>query len=51
MQEIIWHGRGGKRVVIAAQVLAQAAYLQGFIRVTSAPAFLRSKPKQTGYRL
>jgi len=39
MKEILWHGRGGQGVVIAAQILAEAAYLQGFRGVTSAPTF------------
>ncbi len=39
MYEIIWHGRGGQGVVIAAQMLAEAAYLEGFKGVTSAPTF------------
>jgi 2-oxoacid:acceptor oxidoreductase gamma subunit (pyruvate/2-ketoisovalerate family) len=39
MHEIIWHGRGGQGVVVAAQILAEAAYLQGFKGVTSAPTF------------
>ncbi len=39
MYEIIWHGRGGQGVVIAAQMLAEASYLGGFKGVTSAPTF------------
>jgi 2-oxoacid:acceptor oxidoreductase gamma subunit (pyruvate/2-ketoisovalerate family) len=39
MHEIIWHGRGGQGVVLAAQILAESAYLQGFQGVTSAPTF------------
>ncbi len=39
MHEVIWHGRGGQGVVLAAQILAEAAYLQGFSGVTSAPTF------------
>lgn len=39
MHEVIWHGRGGQGVVIAAQILAESAYLQGFMGVTSAPTF------------
>jgi 2-oxoacid:acceptor oxidoreductase gamma subunit (pyruvate/2-ketoisovalerate family) len=39
MLEIIWHGRGGQGVVVAAQILAEAAYLQGYKGVTSAPTF------------
>ncbi len=39
MHETIWHGRGGQGVVIAAQTLAEAAYLEGFKGVTSAPTF------------
>jgi pyruvate ferredoxin oxidoreductase gamma subunit len=39
MYEVIWHGRGGQGAVVAAQILAEAAYLQGFLGVTSAPTF------------
>jgi len=39
MYEVIWHGRGGQGVVMAAQILAESAYLQGFKGVTSAPTF------------
>jgi len=39
MHEVIWHGRGGQGVVIAAQILAEAAYFQGYKGVTSAPTF------------
>jgi 2-oxoacid:acceptor oxidoreductase gamma subunit (pyruvate/2-ketoisovalerate family) len=39
MYEVIWHGRGGQGVVVAAQILAESAYLQGFRGVTSAPTF------------
>ena len=39
MYEVIWHGRGGQGIVIVAQILAEAAYLQGFKGVTSAPTF------------
>jgi len=39
MHEILWHGRGGQGVVLAAQILAEAAYIQGFRGITSAPTF------------
>jgi Pyruvate/2-oxoacid:ferredoxin oxidoreductase gamma subunit len=39
MHEIIWHGRGGQGVVLAAQILAEAAYYEGYKGVTSAPTF------------
>jgi len=39
MHEILWHGRGGQGVVLAAQILAEAAYVHGFRGVTSAPTF------------
>jgi pyruvate ferredoxin oxidoreductase gamma subunit len=39
MYEVIWHGRGGQGVVVAAQILAEAAYLEGYKGVTSAPTF------------
>ncbi|MCX5853490.1 MAG: 2-oxoacid:acceptor oxidoreductase family protein, partial [Deltaproteobacteria bacterium] len=39
MHEVIWHGRGGQGVVVAAQILAESAYFQGFKGVTSVPTF------------
>ncbi len=39
MHEIIWYGWGGQGVVLASQILAEAAYIQGFRGVTSAPTF------------
>jgi len=39
MYEVIWHGRGGQGVVVASQILAESAYLQGYKGVTSAPTF------------
>jgi len=39
MQEILWYGRGGQGVVLAAQILAESAFLQGYRGVTSAPMF------------
>ncbi len=39
MHEVIWHGRGGQGVVLAAQILAEAAYYEGYTGVTSAPTF------------
>ncbi len=39
MYEVVWHGRGGQGAVVAAQILAETAYLQGFMGVTSAPTF------------
>ncbi|MCX5833261.1 MAG: 2-oxoacid:acceptor oxidoreductase family protein [Deltaproteobacteria bacterium] len=39
MYEVIWHGRGGQGAVVAAQILAETAYLQGYLGVTSAPTF------------
>jgi pyruvate ferredoxin oxidoreductase gamma subunit len=37
--EVRWHGRGGQGAITSAQHLAQAAYLSGFLGVTSAPSF------------
>lgn len=37
--EVIWHGRGGQGVVLAAQMLAEAAYVHGFRGVTATPTF------------
>jgi 2-oxoacid:acceptor oxidoreductase gamma subunit (pyruvate/2-ketoisovalerate family) len=39
MHEVIWHGRGGQGVVIAAQMLAEAAYFENFKGVTATPTF------------
>lgn len=39
MYEVIWHGRGGQGVVVAAQMLAEAAYFQDFKGVTASPTF------------
>ena len=39
MYEIIWYGRGGQGVVLASQVLAEAAYIAGYKGVTAAPTF------------
>lgn len=39
MREVIWHGRGGQGVVVAARILAESAYFQGFRGVTSVPTF------------
>lgn len=39
MYEVIWHGRGGQGVVLAAQMLAEAAYIHGFPGVTATPTF------------
>jgi 2-oxoacid:acceptor oxidoreductase gamma subunit (pyruvate/2-ketoisovalerate family) len=39
MKEVIWLGRGGQGAVVAAQILAESAYLEGFKGVTSAPTF------------
>ena len=39
MVEVIWHGRGGQGVVVAAQMLAEAAYFEGFKGVTATPTF------------
>ncbi len=53
--EVRWHGRGGQGAVTAAEILAQAAYYDGYKGVTAAPFFgaeeeaLLSSP-QTGLR-
>ena len=39
INEVRWHGRGGQGAVTAAQILAEAAYLQGYRGVTAAPSF------------
>jgi len=37
--EVRWHGRGGQGAVTAAEILAEAAYIDGFKGVTAAPFF------------
>ncbi|MGA2404365.1 MAG: 2-oxoacid:acceptor oxidoreductase family protein [Syntrophobacteraceae bacterium] len=37
--EVRWHGRGGQGAVTAAQILAEAAYCDGYEGVTAAPFF------------
>jgi 2-oxoacid:acceptor oxidoreductase gamma subunit (pyruvate/2-ketoisovalerate family) len=37
--EIRWHGRGGQGAVTAAEILAEAAYIDGYEGVTAAPFF------------
>ncbi len=37
--EVRWHGRGGQGAVTAAEILAEAAYYDGFKGVTAAPFF------------
>lgn len=37
--EIRWHGRGGQGAVTAAEIIAEAAYYDGFKGVTAAPFF------------
>ena len=37
--EIRWHGRGGQGAITAAKIVAQAAYLEGYRGVTTAPSF------------
>lgn len=39
MYEIIWYGRGGQGVVLASEIVAESAYIQGFKGVTTAPTF------------
>ena len=39
MHEIRWHGRGGQGAVTSAKILAEAAFLSGFVGVTSQPSF------------
>jgi Pyruvate/2-oxoacid:ferredoxin oxidoreductase gamma subunit len=53
MKEVIWFGRGGQGAVVAAQILAESAYLEGFKGVTSAPTFgpeRRGAPVKNGRR-
>ncbi len=37
--EVRWHGRGGQGAVTAAEILAEAAYYDGYEGVTAAPFF------------
>ena len=37
--EVRWHGRGGQGAVTAANILAEAAYYEGYKGVTAAPFF------------
>ncbi|MEN6441537.1 MAG: 2-oxoacid:acceptor oxidoreductase family protein [Syntrophobacter sp.] len=37
--EVRWHGRGGQGAVTAAEILAEAAFYDGFKGVTAAPFF------------
>ncbi len=37
--EVRWHGRGGQGAVTAAEILAQAAFYDGYMGVTAAPFF------------
>ena len=37
--EVRWHGRGGQGAVTAANILAEAAYFDGYKGVTAAPFF------------
>jgi len=37
--EVRWHGRGGQGAVTAAEILAQAAFYDGYKGVTAAPFF------------
>src|SRR5271157_3138985 len=37
--EVIWHGRGGQGAITASQIIAEAAYLEGYQGVTTAPSF------------
>ena len=37
--EVIWYGRGGQGAITASQIIAEAAYLEGYLGVTTAPSF------------
>jgi len=37
--EIRWHGRGGQGAMMAAKIVVQAAYLEGYRGVTATPSF------------
>jgi 2-oxoacid:acceptor oxidoreductase gamma subunit (pyruvate/2-ketoisovalerate family) len=37
--EIVWHGRGGQGAITAGQLIAESAYNEGYLGVTTAPMF------------
>ncbi len=37
--EVIWFGRGGQGAITASQLIADAAYMEGYKGVTTAPSF------------
>ena len=37
--EIIWYGRGGQGAITASQLIAEAAHLEGYKGITTAPSF------------
>lgn len=37
--EVVWHGRGGQGAITASQLVAEAAYNEGFKGVATAPMF------------
>lgn len=37
--EVIWYGRGGQGAITASQLIAEAAYIEGYKGVTTAPSF------------
>lgn len=37
--EVIWYGRGGQGAITASQIIAEAASLEGYCGVTTAPSF------------
>ncbi len=38
-KEIIWFGRGGQGAITASQIVAEAAYMEGYKGITTAPSF------------
>jgi 2-oxoacid:acceptor oxidoreductase gamma subunit (pyruvate/2-ketoisovalerate family) len=37
--EVIWYGRGGQGAITASQLVAEAAYIQNYKGITTAPSF------------
>ena len=37
--EIVWHGRGGQGAITASQLIAEAAAMEGYPGITTAPVF------------
>ncbi|HOO70888.1 MAG TPA: 2-oxoacid:acceptor oxidoreductase family protein [Spirochaetota bacterium] len=38
-KEVIWYGRGGQGAITASQLIAEAAHIEGYKGITTAPSF------------